>query len=242
MKSCKWLSLMLAAVLAVPVFAFASCGGTDETEAGDGGNSQGNGGGEVGPQGGGETLSFGERFTLGAPVVTAEGTEYRNVVFRSEPELSEEYTDEKGETKTRYVNLAIDDIYLYVTGVEGGQATLSLRHSSSSNSQSFLGEITGTVEAPQGTGAWVRPFAFSANWPLSVYRFWELRALSGSVQIAEIVFVGRPVDAGASNRTQYLVSAAVHSASPDAGEREEEAAARAEALFDAQPAEIPHTN
>ena len=197
-------------------------------------------------------------FELRAPAPDAEGqTQNSTVVFRLTPTVTETYLDEEGKEQTRSINLQIDDVYLYVDAIyteAGTPAELSLRRSSSSNTEFFGGQLKArlenfyTDETPAEDGSssdnlpplqkdalyrWIHPFTFTTNWQLSTYDYWELSSTSGNVRVAEVLFVGRPTSTVSEhNADRYIVSASVYSATPDTGENAADARVRAEALLD----------
>ncbi len=212
----------------------------------------------------GSFRTTGDDFELRAPVTDGNGERQTStVVFRLESSVSETYTDAEGKEQTRSVSLLIDDVYLFVNAVyaeAGVPAGVSVRRSSSSDDY-FGGQVTGSVEnlftetqnteegtEPQaeeteeeygGLYRWINPFTFATNWSISTYRYWELSATSANMRVAEVLFVGRPSDATNASSERYIVPASVVSATPDTGETAEEARAKAEALLDAQPSELP---
>ena len=197
--------------------------------------------------------STGEDFELRAPIRNAEGIQQESeVVFELNSSISESYVDEDGKEQTRSISLLLDDIYFYVNAIysEAGTPAGITALRSSSSTQYFGGQVSASLEnlfteeteeetqsnTPLQKDAlyrWVHPFTMTSHPSVSTYRYWKIAATGSNIRLGEVLFIGRPTDSTTeSNQSRYIIPASVRSATPNAGEKAEEAVVKAGSLLD----------
>ncbi len=209
----------------------------------------------------GSTQSVGSAYEL---VSGYSGESAPYVVFRLS-NLTEEKED--GTTSTTRLRLTGVQVNIAAIYAEAGTSACLRVERSASQSGSFLtgsgldgvienyitpddvidesGKVTTDYPEPDAKDAlfrYVSPFTFPATgWSVSSYPYVRIMLKnSPNVLINEVVFIGEKLDSNSEGTGEYaVVPATVVEATPYANETAKDALARAAALLDAQPEEVP---